>query len=376
MRHAWLLVLGGLLAAKGAAAQGPSTTSTGPATSAARDSGAYCRWVRATAASTSDVLLAPSLYVTGGYVSGADASELSAAVPPTGRLIAAGYYSFGALNRGLALRAQADAECRRYATTSELRAFVERNRDGQSVRALKAKAKILDDALPRASEILAGQKAQLAQSRLTADEVDGTQLRTDSLRALAEQTHQDLTALAAAPAPPAMPVRETLAHRDAAEAEAEREEGRVRASYGWDLALRGGYDRIYGVRDYTPIFGLATLTVNLGWFLQGSANADARDARREWIRGEVEGLDDRVEQVLQRLRGIRAQEAARLRESTILLADLEGRFKSVSAIGGAKARAYSEYVWFDLVRVQAEHAYYTEHLQELNQLLGDSETGP
>ncbi|HEY2511799.1 MAG TPA: hypothetical protein VGI39_13115 [Polyangiaceae bacterium] len=374
-----MLLLGSLLAAANARAQGPGPTAAAPGRPNAeavanpgKDAAAYCRWVKAIAASNSDVLMAPSVYATAGYVSGADSSTQSSAVPPTGRLIAAGLYSFGGLNRGLALRAQADAECKRYAAESELRAFIERNRDAQSVEALKAKAKVLDEALPRATEILSAQKAQLAQARLTVDEVDGTQLRTDALRALAAQVHQDLTAMATAPPPPARSVRETLAQRDAAEEEAERRDGRVRASYGWDLTLRGGYDQIFGVRDYTPVFGLATLTLDLGWFLQGASNDEARVARKEWVRAQVEGVDDRVEQVVQRLHGARDAEAARLRENTVLLADLEERFKSVGSLGGEKARAYADYVWFDLTRVRADHAYYTEHVRELDALLGDA----
>src|SRR5580693_436084 len=131
MQTAWLLLLGSLLAASTARAQGTAAaTAAQHTTNAERDSSSYCRWVRAVAASTADPLVAPSVYASGGYTSPADAGDNTslAALPPTPRLIVAGMYSVGSLNRGLALRAQADAECKRYTTTADLRAFVERNR--------------------------------------------------------------------------------------------------------------------------------------------------------------------------------------------------------------------------------------------------------
>jgi hypothetical protein len=384
MRTPWFLLAGSLVAlaavgvggdarAQSPAPLPPKRPAVGHASSVEKDADAYCRWVRAIAESSSDVLVAPSVYATGGYVNGADVSLGAASVPATQRLIAAGLYSFGSLNRGLAMRAQADAECRRYRLDAELHAFIERNRDAASVRALTAKTKVLDEALPRAQEILTQEKAMMAQARATVDEVNGTQMRVETLRQLASEAHQQMDAMASAPPTPKTSIRQAVAARDDAEVETEKQDGRIRASYGWDLTLRGGYDRIFGIRDDTPLFAMATLTVNLGWFFQGGANADAESARKEWARAQIEGDDDRVEQVVARLRAVREAEIVRLRESTIVLADLEQRYKAVAGIGGDKARSYADYVWFDLIRVQAEHAYYAEHVHELDELLGGTD---
>jgi hypothetical protein len=364
------LLAAGLLGAGPAGAEQPPKQG-GRATSADKDADAYCRWVKAIAASNADDLVAPSVYATGGYVSGADLSPGASSVPTTPRLIAAGMYSFGSLNRGLATLSQADAECRRYRADAQLHAYIERNRDAISVRALAAKVKVLDAALPRGQEILAQEKALLAQARLTVDELGGTQLRLDTLRQIAADSHQQMDSLASAPPTPHKSIRQAVTDRDEAEVATEREDGRIRASYGWDLVLKGGFDKIFGVTDNAPFFAMATLTVSLGWFLQGGANSDARDARRDWVRAQVEGDDDRVEQVIQRLRSVRDEETARLRESTTLLADLDARYKSVAVIGGEKARTFADFVWFDLVRVESEHAYFVEHVRELNELIGD-----
>jgi hypothetical protein len=339
-----------------------------------KDADAYCRWVKAVAASSADVLVAPSLYATGGYVSGADISLGASAVSPTSRVIAAAAYSVGGLNRGLAELSHADAECHRYRAAAQLHAYVERNRDAISVRAFTAKANVLDGAVAHAQEILAQEKALLAQFRLTVDEFDGTQLRVDGLRQNAADAHQKIASVAAAPLTPRGSIRKAVADRDDAEVAVERAEGRVRASNGWDLVLRGGVDKIFGVTTNAPYFAMATLSINLGWLFQGSANSDARDARRDWVRAQVEGDDDRITQVLERLRSVRDEEVARLRETTTLLADLDARYKSVAAVGGEKARAFADFVWFDLVRVEADHAYFAEHVRELSELIGNEGT--
>jgi hypothetical protein len=346
-----------------------------PATSPDRDSEAYCRYIKAAADSESDPFLLPGVYGTTGYVSGADASAGASALPPTQRLIAGAFYNFGAtgLSRGLALRSVADTECKRYAIEAQLRAFIERYTGAPSTRALAAKTKALEDALPHASEILASQRARLAQARITVDEVDATQIRADALRTLAAESRAQLEGLASAPPVAERPIRDVLTDRDSAEIEAEKSAAWLRQTRGWDLTIRGGYDRIFGVRDYTPLFASATLTFNIGWLFQGANDHEAEAARRDWVRAEVLGFDDRVEQTLQLLRATRDAEAGRLRETTILLADLEGRYKTISTMEGEKARTYAESVWFDLSRVRAEHAYYEEHVREMNALLGDAE---
>ena len=364
---AWLFVL-----PHEARAQEEKGAGAVSATSAQQDSEAYCAWVTSVAASESDPFLLPSVFGTVGYVSGADASDGGSALPPTQRLIAGAAYSFGAsgLNRGLALRAVADAECKRYASTAVLRAFVERHHDPSTVRALTAKRDALQAALPHAAEILAQATARLAQARATVDEVDATRLRVDALRQLAAETSAQLDALAAAPGMPEVPIAQVLAERDSAEAEAERKAARLREAHGWDLTVRGGYDRIFGARDYTPLFATATLTLNLGWLLQGGSDEGARKARHSWVRSEVLGLDDRVAQAVAALRGARDAEVGRLRETSTLLADLEARLGQMTNLTGEHARDYADVLWFDVVRLRAEHAYLEQHVRDLTALLG------
>jgi hypothetical protein len=343
-----------------------------PAEPAMDDATAYCEWVGGVADSASALLLAPSVFGSLGVVNGYDAQVGAASTPPTTRLIAGMTYSFTGLYRGIAMRSQSDAECRRYKAVSQLHAFLETNKDAESRRALKAKLDALVEALPRGEAIVRALRDALQAGHATVEEVDAAQLRLDGLRQLAAETRTSFDALGRLPPAPREPIATVLAERDAAEAETERYDARIRESYGWDLSIRGGYDRLFGVRDYTPLFAGATLTVDLGWFFQYGADARAAAGRREWVRKQIEGVDDRVEQALTRLRAVRASEAARLKETAILLADLEARYKAVSAVSGEKARGYADYVWFDLARVRADQRFLTAHLEELDAMLREA----
>jgi hypothetical protein len=338
------------------------------------DAAAYCRFVKGVADSQSDLEMAPTLFGTAGLVSGADVSPGGSILGPTTRVIAGASYSLSGLYRGIAMRRGAEAECRRYRVLSELHAFLENNKEGLTRSSLQAKLAVLDEALPRADQMLAEVRAALAQARATVEQLDALQLRVDALRATAAETRTNLDSLARLPPQPDRPVTEVLADRDAAEAGAERYEARVRQSRAWDLSVRGGYDRIFGTSiPQTPVFAMATLTLNIGGLLQPGAEERATEGRVAWARSQVEGVDDRVEQAVVRLHAVLAAERRRLDETRVLLADLERRYEELRSVPGSKVAEYADYVWFDLVRTRAEHAYLSAHVADLDRLLGSNE---
>ena len=344
--------------------------------SSADDAAAYCHYVTGIADSESALDLAPRLFGTLGVVSGADAPTGATALPPTTRLIGGVSYSVAGLYRGLNVGARAEAECDRYRLVSQLHAFVEGNKDGLSMAALEAKAAVVEGALPRAEQILLASQAALSQSRTTLEEVHATELRVDALRILASRTRLDMQSISGYPAAPAGPLSRITRAREEAEERVETYDARIRESHGWDVTVRGGYDQIFGLRDYVPLFGAVTLEVNIGWLLQHGPNRRAIEGRRLWARRQVEGVTDRAEQLARRLRGMQGSEQARLRETSTLLADLEARQKTIEALGGEKARAYGEYLWFDLVKIKAEHEYLRVHVNDLATILGDPAAAP
>jgi hypothetical protein len=337
-----------------------------------QDAAAYCDYVKGVADSTAALEMAPTIFGTAGIVSGQDVSPGGSLLGPAKRVIAGGSYSVAGLYRGIAMRSGADAECRRYQVVSRLHAFLESNREGMTHGALAAKLGVLDEALPRADAILKTAQAQLAASRIGVRELEALQLRVDSLRNAAAQTQADLGALASAPTPPEESIDRVLQRRAEAERDAESYEARVRMSHGWDLGIRGGYDQTFGTGfSYIPIFVLGTATLNLGLLFQPAAEDRAAEGRVKWARTQIEGTDDRVDQLVARLRALREAEQKRLSETRVLLADLEARYSALQAIRGEKVAEYAQYLWFDLIRTRADAAYLETHVADLGRLLGD-----
>jgi hypothetical protein len=87
-------------------------------------------------------------------------------------------------------------------------------------------------------------------------------------------------------------------------------------------------------------------------------------------------LNDRVRDALDRLRAMLQTDQKRVSESKVLLADLEGRMKDVSAIGGDRVKRYRDYLWFDLVRVRADYAFLDAQISELRVTLGEDAPHP
>jgi hypothetical protein len=149
-------------------------------------------------------------------------------------------------------------------------------------------------------------------------------------------------------------------------------ESQVRLSRRYDLSLRAGYDRLFGVRDGVPLLATLTFTYNLGSLAQPRAEALAQQGRKGWAATGVEGIHDRVAVLLAKLQGTLQVQAQRGRETSALLADLETRYKAVEHAPGDSVGAYRDYLWFDLIRLRAEDAYLRAQTAELRVLLPPS----
>jgi hypothetical protein len=335
------------------------------------DADAYCDYVTGVADSESVLDMSPTIFGTGGEVSGQDVSPGGSLLGPTTRIIAGASYSFAGLYRGIQMRAAARAECRRYRAVSELHAFLENNKEGVTRSSLDAKLRVLEDALPRADEMMASARAALAQSRTTVEQVIALALRVDGLRAIAVQTRAERDALARVPQPPVRQVSDLMRDQSEAAAEAERGEVRVRESRAWDVSVRGGYDQIFGTSvKYTPLFGLITITANIGGLLQPAADSRAVSGRVQWYRRQVEGTDDRADQALARLLALREADRKRLGETRALLGDLEARYATLQSAHGERVDEIEQTLWFDLVRARADQAYVTAHFADMDRILG------
>jgi hypothetical protein len=336
------------------------------------DADAYCTFASKVATSQSALLYSPQLYLSYGYINGDEGVPGSVSAAASGARLTAGIrYSISESYQGAMTSAHARADCRRYRALSQLNSFLEFSRELESRGALAAKTEVLEAAQPQALEILRVAHAVATDGRATIEQLNATELRVDALRASLAETRQALAVAAQRPRSPTQSIASLQRARESAERAVERIEGRQRRAQGWDLVLRAGYDRLFGIRDHLPLFGTAMVSFNPGWFAQRGADNEALRARLTWSRLDPAGPDQRAQAVLRQYAAIEQEERGRLQESEVLVADLEARWKAVDGIDGPHAHAFRDYVWFDLVRLRAEVAYLKAHLTELETYRGE-----
>lgn len=331
---------------------------------------AYCRMVTGIADSESALLLSPRLFgMAGVFPTGGWTTEAGSQLGPYPRVTVGVSYSAAGVQRGLLLRGRARARCVHRRLEDQLDALVEANEAQVSRRALGARLRVIEAALPRAQEILQRTRAELAQARATLEELDAAELRVDRLRVEVEAARKGMALAVSAPAP-GRPIAELLDALAASEAALERYDADLRRSNGWDVEVQGGYDQVIGATARVPVFGAVRTSLSLGMLFSSGADARTMEARRSLSRADSNGLRGRVRRLLRALRVAQRSEQIRLGETSALLADLEARLVSAEAVGGEKARRYAEYLWFEVVRVRAEHEYLSAHLKELSVVLG------
>lgn len=343
----------------------------------------YCEHVLGSASSLVAQQIYPRLYLSGGLLTGADrvndAGLLGSSTGVLWRLQAGVTYSLADLNEGLAIRDRAHAECEVYRQQSDLFAFLARYDESESIAGLRAKIEILQEALPTAARMLRDLRGLLLHQQATIEEVNATSLRVDSLRSELGSSRTRVAVAARKHPVPREPVANLMrSYRRAVEHAAESE-SRVRTSRRYDLALRAGYDRLFGVRDGIPLSASLTLTYSLGSIAQPTAEARAERGRSGWAAAGVEGIHDRVAILLSKLQAMLEVQSQREAEAVVLLSDLEARYRSVAKVPGDSARAYRDYLWFDLIRLRAEKAYLHAQTEELRFLLpadGGTKTSP
>jgi len=333
----------------------------------------YCDYVSGATRSTIAQQIYPRLFLSGGVLTAADSvMETGWAGSGSGtlwRLQGGVSYSLADLNEGMALGSRARSECLLYRHQSELFAFLARYDESDSVPGALAKIKVLQDALPVAERILREAQEALGRQQSTVEEVNALTLRVDSLRSDLGSSRARVAASARKHPVSDRPATELMrSYQIAADALAQSE-SRVRLSRRYDVLLRAGYDRLFGVRDGIPLSATLTFTFSPGSLAQPKAEEQARRGRNGWTTQGVEGIHDRVAILLSRLRAVLEVQSQRRIETRVLLADLEARYKTVENVQGDLVRAYRDYLWFDLIRLRAEDSYLRAQTDELRSLL-------
>jgi len=334
---------------------------------------AYCDYAWGATRSSVSQQLYPRLFLSGGVLTGADSvSATGSSGNGSGtlwRLQAGLSYGLADLNEGLALLDRARAECALYLQQSELFAFLARYDGPDSMAGALAKIRILEQALPAAEHILDEVRELLLHHQATVEDLNATSLRVDTLRAELGSSRALVAAVSRKHRVSARNVTDLMLSYQSATERVAKSESRVRQSRRFDLAVRAGYDRLFGVRDGVPLSATLTLTISPGALAQPEAEEQAHRGRTGWATRGLEGVHDRVAVLLARLRAVLEAQTRRGQDTRVLLADLEARYKAVEAIAGDSVRAYRDYLWFDLIRLRAEDAYLRAQLEELYALL-------
>lgn len=334
---------------------------------------AYCDYAWGATSSSVAQQLYPRLFLSGGVLSGADSvNTTGSAGSGSGtlwRLQAGLSYGLADLNEGLALRDRARAECALYLQQSELFAFLARYDEPDSMAGALAKIRVLEEALPTAEHILDEVRELLLHHQATVEDLNATSLRVDTLRAELGSNRARVAAVSRKHRTSARNVTDLMVSYQSATEHVAESESRVRQSRRFDLAVRAGYDRLFGVRDGIPLSATLTLTISPGAIAQPEAEEQSRRGRMGWATRGVEGVHDRVAVLLARLRAVLEAQTRRGQDTRVLLADLESRYKAVETVAGDSVRAYRDYLWFDLIRLRAEDAYLRAQLEELDVLL-------
>jgi hypothetical protein len=330
-----------------------------PAATARADG--YCDLVEGVASSESALLFAPEVFASYGYLDQGVIVTIPEASGDDARLTAGVAYRLSGILEGMAVKSRARADCQRHLALSRLqRATV--------YRGLAARARILDDAVERADRILEMIDRDFKQRRATAQEVTATRLRVDEIRAMAAATRGEIVRLGSVKGG-----GETGgAIRDyyLADDEMQKQEGRLRRLQAFDVSVRAGYDAFTGPidDDENPLFAVVSVGINLGALFQGSGEERAAAGRRRYVREERSSAS---EPSVRELRLLAEQEKQRAEQTAVLVEDLERQLADLKDVGGETGRRYRETVWFELVKIKAEHEYHKAYAAGLAELAGE-----
>jgi hypothetical protein len=235
--------------------------------------------------------------------------------------------------------------------------------------ALVARAKVLQEALPRAEAQAREVAAEVEDGRASREEQNALALQLDGLRQLLHQTQLDQAKLGAQHASPGAALQAALRTYRQANGLYEALSGSLRAKGAWDVAVRGGYEKLFDVSQSVPLFGMVTVSYNLGGLFQGGANRRAVEGARAETDADFSGAG----QALQRLwDGLTAQleaDRARLVQTRTRLADLKGQADQLEAVPTHEVDRFRRAVFFQLIFAQADEAYLWAHVRSLEAIL-------
>jgi hypothetical protein len=344
---------------------------------AALEDDGYCDYVEGTAAANAATLIAPELFGQVGYIEQPTFATLPVEDPSNLRVIGGVRYSLTNIYAGSVTKARARAECRRHKALQVLQGAAEGltglNQALRAMtrgRALTARGRVVDEALPEAERILKELQVQLDARQTTAQSAMATRMRVEELRELSAVTKRELAELP--PVPEQKPLSSLFSDFQSADAEVERQEAKLRTIRAYDLSIRGGVDRfLEGATQETRYFAVVELGVNLGALLVGSGNKRSKLGRKRYAASQTALFSKEEATNLAQVRAALEIDSKRVEQLTALAGELDAQYKALANTTSEESKRFRETVWFDLVKARAELAFLQAHVQAVRELLGE-----
>lgn len=320
----------------------------------------YCDYVEGVASAVADLKYMPVIFGEFGYIEQSATSTSTTTVNSSLRALGGIRYQLTGPWEGSVTKDRAHADCRRHKALEQIRGETE-------YAALDAKVKVLDPAIAEADKLMQTVDADLRDRRTTTQEATALRLRVEELRQLSADAHRQMTTLQAPQQGSSL--AGALHAFQKADDEVEEHEGRLRFIQAFDISVRAGVDEFLDRTDNpSPFFAVVSVGVNIGALFQNSANARAARGRAKLVRSGHDPLA--VDATVERLKAVVDSEAVRLEQTATLEADLKRQLDALDRVGGDESKRYRQTVWFDWIKIRAEHAYLEAHLAALKQVLG------
>lgn len=338
-----------------------------------RSAAGYCDFVEGTAAAEAAPMVAPELFGNAGLTNAGEATGPAGAPigSPAPRFTLGIGWKVDGLYKGLLLKTRAAAECRRFQALSELNAALTLGPDIGEAQALEARGRVLTDRLAQLGSRLDELRAEVEAQEASVEELRAFELRVDSLRARLTETEGELGRLAGKPSAPSTPLPELVTRLRLADAEVESTSADLRTSASWELGVRGGYDQLIG-SDALPLFGLVTVSWNVGRLWQGEANARARAGREAWVEADVTGAPLQAQRLLRELDALRQASLRRRDDVNSLAQVLSSQLEEVEQLETRVVRRFRDLLLFERARLDAEAAYLERRVELLTGFLGQT----
>jgi hypothetical protein len=318
----------------------------------------YCQWAENVAQSSADFFYAPNLVGTVAYIKEPTLQANTVQSGLRGTLLV--QWNIIGLLQGNATKNHGEYDCKRHQALDRIA--------GETVYgALRAKIKVYDSAMDAADKILQKTVDDVHSHRTTAQEMVATRLRVNELHDLESDTRKLMDALPRASKDEQL--GGALAQYYKYDDLMEKEEGRLRKLQGINVSIGAGPDVYFYENDAVPFTALFQVTLNTGIFFQGAANDRAAEGRRHMVREQhqVQLVDTTVAHIQDELK----TDKQRAEETEALEQDLANQIATIEKIGGDDNLRYRDTVWFDYIKVKAEHAYYATHVSSLQEVLGE-----